>query len=83
MRHCAAQCGRASSVAVRPCERQCVAVRAAAVCGSVRGSVWQCAEQYVAIQQCGSVRECEAVCGSEAVRSSEALCAAVCGIVWQ
>jgi hypothetical protein len=57
---CAAvrQCGN-----VRQYERQCVAVRTAAVCGSaLLGNVWQCARQCAAVRQCGSVQQCAAVC---------------------
>jgi hypothetical protein len=48
------------------CERQCITARTAvyisggavctAVCGSVYGSVWQCARQY-----CGTVQQCRSV----------------------
>jgi hypothetical protein len=54
-----------------------------AVCGSVLGSVWQCARQCAAVRQCAVVRVWQ--CGSvwQCARLSATVCAAVCGSVWQ
>jgi hypothetical protein len=65
--------------------RQCATVRASVVCGSVHGSVWQCARQRETVRSIvygsasGSVRLCDyaAVCGSVAV------CGNTSGSVWQ
>jgi hypothetical protein len=61
---------------VRQCNCSVAALRRwAAVCGSVRGSVWQCARQRVAV--CDSLRQCAAVCGS--AHGCVQQCADVCG----
>jgi hypothetical protein len=50
------QCG-----IVRQYEPRCVAVPTA-VCGSVLGSVWQCARQCAAVRHCGSLRQYRRQC---------------------
>ena len=65
----------------------------AAVCGSVIGSVWQCARHCAAVRQCSSVRQCNSVrrsmrhslCGSVAACGKAAVCGSVrpCGSVRQ
>jgi hypothetical protein len=80
--------------AVRQHERQCEAVVRTvdsvrlvhvAVCGSVLGSVWQCARHCAAVRHCSSVRQCSSVRRSmrQSVCGSVAACgrAAVCGSV--
>jgi hypothetical protein len=71
---------RGASSSVWRCARYSVrAVMHAAVCGSVLGSVWQCARQCAAVRQCGSVRQCAQLC--VAVRA--AVCGSALGSVWQ
>jgi hypothetical protein len=78
--------------AVRQYERQCVAVVRtvdsvrlvhAAVCGSVLGSVWQCARHCTAARHSSSVRQGGGVrqCGSACVAVRQ--CGSMNGSVWQ
>jgi hypothetical protein len=84
----ARQCGSASSASGNVCDSahhgSVRAVCAAVACGSVLGSLWQCAQQCAAVRQCGSVRQCAAVRQSVAVRQCASVrqrvvvCATVC-----
>jgi hypothetical protein len=82
VRQCAAVranvCGSARSSV-----RQCVAVRAAVVCGSALGSACQCAWQCAAVQQRAVRAVRAAVCCSVAECCSVAVCSSVSGNVWQ
>ena len=86
--------------AVRQYERQCVAVVRtvdsvrlvhAAVCGSVLGSVWQCARHCTAARHSSSVRHSRSVrrsmrhsvCGSVAACGRVAVCGSAVVRVWQ
>jgi hypothetical protein len=73
---------QAARVAVCCCVHGSVRTVRVAVCSSFVGSVWQCALQCAAVQQCGSVRQCAAVCGSASVAVLWQ-CAAVCSSVRQ
>jgi hypothetical protein len=70
---------------VQQCERQCVAVRTAAVCGSAPGIVWQCARQCAAVWQCGSSvrQQCAAVRGCVRQCARLFVCDSARGGVWQ
>jgi hypothetical protein len=77
-------CGIVRPAAVRQCgnvrqyERQCAAVRTAAVYGSALGSVWQYTRGSVRLSGSRTVRGCVRQC----TRQCAAVRAVVCGSVW-